>query len=115
MDIVEWAARKAEIHDEIMELPMGYRSIVGTGGLSAGQRQRILIARALYRRPSILFLDEGTAHLDADVEQRVFENLKTLGITCLYATHNMDLLGFADEVVLWKDDGPVAVEAADIS
>jgi len=59
-----WAsecARLACIHEEIMHLPMGYRTLIGGLGssLSAGQRQRLLLARALYRRPSILFIDEG--------------------------------------------------------
>ena len=110
---VEWAAKVAEIHDDVLALPMGYRSLVGSGGLSAGQRQRILIARALYRKPKILFLDEGTAHLDADVEQRVFRNLKEIGISCVYATHNLGLLQFADDIVTWRDGCPMQMRAQD--
>lgn len=110
---VEWAARVAEIHDDVLALPMGYRSLVGNGGLSAGQRQRVLIARALYRKPKILFLDEGTAHLDADVEQRVFRNLRNVGISCVYATHNLELLRFADDVVFWKHGCPKQMRAQD--
>jgi len=113
-DRVEWAAKAAEIHEDVLALPMGYRSLVGTGGLSAGQRQRILIARALYRNPKVLFLDEGTAHLDADVEKRVFLNLRNLGISCVYATHNLGLLQFANDVVFWRDGCPRQMRAQDL-
>jgi ATP-binding cassette subfamily B protein RaxB len=59
-------AKHCNIHDEIMKMAMGYETIVGELGLgiSGGQKQRILIARALYRKPSILFMDEATSHLD---------------------------------------------------
>ncbi len=63
---VERAARIAHIYDDIIQLPMGFDSRIGDMGsaLSVGQQQRLLLARALYREPSILFLDEGTSHLD---------------------------------------------------
>ena len=63
-------AQLAGIHAEIMSMPMTYNSLVGDMGssLSGGQKQRVLLARALYREPSILFLDEGTAHLDLENE-----------------------------------------------
>ncbi|WP_228743013.1 ATP-binding cassette domain-containing protein, partial [Klebsiella pneumoniae] len=66
LDFVMECAKRCNIHDEIMKMPMGYETIVGELGLgiSGGQKQRILIARALYRRPSILFMDEATSHLD---------------------------------------------------
>ncbi|KTG62414.1 hypothetical protein K28_05970, partial [Klebsiella pneumoniae] len=69
IDFVMECAKRCNIHDEIIKMPMGYETIVGELGLgiSGGQKQRILIARALYRRPSILFMDEATSHLDLKI------------------------------------------------
>jgi ATP-binding cassette subfamily B protein RaxB len=65
-----------------MAMPMAYNSLIGDMGssLSGGQKQRVLLARALYRRPKILFLDEGTAHLDVALERRINEALRRLDI-----------------------------------
>ena len=94
-------ARHACIHEEIMRLPMGYRTLIGGLGssLSAGQRQRVLLARALYRRPSILFIDEGTANLDVDLEKRINEMLATLPITRIHVAHRPQTIALADRVI----------------
>jgi ATP-binding cassette subfamily B protein RaxB len=94
-------ARHACIHEEIMRLPMGYRTLIGGLGssLSAGQRQRVLLARALYRRPSILFIDEGTANLDVDLEKRINEMLATLPITRIHVAHRPQTISLADRVI----------------
>ena len=65
---MQHCAELACVHDDIMRMPMSYDSLIGDMGssLSGGQRQRILLARALYRRPRLLFMDEGTSHLDTD-------------------------------------------------
>lgn len=86
---VEDALKLACVYDEIMKMPMGLETLVGDMGstLSGGQAQRVLIARALYRNPKILFLDEGTAHLDPETERRIAENLRNLKITRISVAH----------------------------
>jgi ATP-binding cassette, subfamily B, bacterial CvaB/MchF/RaxB len=94
-------ARLAEIHDDIMRMPMAYNSLIGDMGssLSGGQKQRVLLARALYRRPKILFLDEATAFLDIEKERRINENLRCLDITRISAAHRPEAMSAADSVV----------------
>ncbi|OBZ94571.1 peptidase C39 [Pararhizobium polonicum] len=89
MERVEEVAGLVGIRDEILRMPMGYMTLVGDLGstLSGGQQQRVLLARALYRRPSILFLDEGTANLDVLAERRVMQALRTIGITQVMVAH----------------------------
>jgi ABC-type protease/lipase transport system fused ATPase/permease subunit len=99
----EWmveCAQLAGIHDEIMAMPMAYNSLIGDMGssLSGGQKQRVLLARALYRRPKILFLDEGTAHLDLEREHLINENLRRLDITRISIAHRPGVIGGADAV-----------------
>jgi ATP-binding cassette subfamily B protein RaxB len=100
----EWmieCAQLAGVHDEIMAMPMAYNSLIGDMGssLSGGQKQRVLLARALYRRPKILFLDEGTAHLDIEKEQFINENLRRLNITRISIAHRSGVIGAADAVL----------------
>ncbi|MBK8158737.1 MAG: peptidase domain-containing ABC transporter [Rhodospirillaceae bacterium] len=99
---VETAARLAAIHDDIVTMPMGYASLVGDMGssLSGGQKQRIMIARALYHQPRILFMDEGTAHLDLDIERTINNNLRGLDITRIIIAHRPDTVRIADRVLL---------------
>jgi ATP-binding cassette subfamily B protein RaxB len=95
-------ARYAGIHEEITAMPMSYNSLIGDMGssLSGGQKQRVLLARALYRRPRILFLDEGTAHLDVAMEQRINDTLQKLRITRVSVAHRPETIKAADEVFL---------------
>ncbi|GAA0505317.1 peptidase domain-containing ABC transporter [Tatumella terrea] len=94
-------AQSSHIHDEIMQMPMGYETLVSElgGSLSGGQKQRLLIARALYRRPAILFLDEATSHLDLDNEARVNASIRELKITRIFIAHRPSTIASADRVI----------------
>lgn len=95
------SARAASVHDEIQAMPMGYLSMVGDMGstLSGGQRQRVLLARALYRRPAVLFLDEGTANLDPGAERRIADLVQDMAITRIVVAHRPELVARADRVL----------------
>lgn len=99
---VQAAATSARVHDDILRMPMQYQSLVGDMGssLSGGQRQRVLLARALYRNPSILILDEGTANLDPQTEDEVAELVSQLPITRIVIAHRPALIERAERVVL---------------
>jgi ABC-type bacteriocin/lantibiotic exporter with double-glycine peptidase domain len=105
---VEEAARLACLHDEIMQMPMGYETPVGERGakLSGGQRQRLALARALASRPRILVLDEATSHLDVVTEGRVDENLDRLACTRLVIAHRLSTIRNADLIVV-LDQGTI--------
>jgi ATP-binding cassette subfamily B protein RaxB len=94
-------ARLACIHEDILRMPMGYQTMIGSLGntLSAGQRQRVLLARALYRRPRVLFIDEGTANLDVELERRINEMLAGLPITRIHVAHRPQTIALADRVI----------------
>ncbi len=95
---IEEAARMADIHEDIMNKPMGYRSLIGDMGstLSGGQYQRVLLARALYRKPKVLILDEGTANLDRETEARIADVVQSLDITRIAIAHRPALIERAD-------------------
>lgn len=104
LDEICAAARASAIHDFIQSLPQGYDTIVGERGctLSAGERQRIALARALLRNPSVLVMDEPTAALDPSSEAAIARALSEAlrGRTAILITHRMSLLGIADRVVV---------------
>ena len=84
-----------------MAMPMGYDTLIGDMGtvLSSGQKQRVLLARALYKQPRILFLDEATSHLDIDAEQRVNQAISQLNLTRIIIAHRPDTIASADRVI----------------
>jgi ATP-binding cassette, subfamily B, bacterial CvaB/MchF/RaxB len=97
-----WAAKMACIDKDVSQMPMGFDTVIGDLGntLSGGQKARIMIARALYRLPRILILDEGTAYLDLATETELNSNLKKMEITRIAFAHRPDTLAIADEVLL---------------
>ena len=110
MERVAQAAELAGLHDEISATPMGYLSLVGDLGtsMSSGQRQRLLIARALYRQPRVLMLDEGTANLDPQTEARLTATISSLDITRIVVAHRPALIEAADLVFELSSGGLVA-------
>lgn len=103
-DRVVSAARRAQLHDVIEQLPEGYATSVGERGvrLSGGQRQRLGIARALYKRAPVLVLDEATSALDDAVEATIIDNLRELGgegMTIIMIAHRLSTIVDSDLVV----------------
>lgn len=100
-DLMVTCARQCNIHDDIMQMPMGYETRLGElgGSLSGGQKQRLLIARALYRRPGILFMDEATSHLDLNNEAYINASIAALDITRVIIAHRPSTIASADRVI----------------
>jgi ATP-binding cassette subfamily B protein RaxB len=110
--LVEEAAKMARIHDDVMKMPMTYQSLIGDMGaaLSSGQRQRIMLARALYRDPDVLFLDEGTANLDEENEKAIAEMIASLPVTRIVVAHRPALVERAGLVLRLEDGKLTQVE-----
>ncbi|RTI02421.1 ABC transporter ATP-binding protein, partial [Thermus scotoductus] len=110
---VEWAARLAGIHEEILAFPRGYETVLGERGvtLSGGQRQRVALARALAKGPKILILDDALSAVDTETEARILQGLKgVLGRqTTFLISHRTATLRHADWIIV-LDGGRIVEE-----
>lgn len=107
MERVRHAARLAQIDEFVESLPMGYDTVIGMEGkgVSQGQRQRILIARAIYKNPEYIFLDEATNSLDATNEAKIMENLHLFyeGRTVVVSAHRLSTVRDADQIIVMSN------------
>ena len=107
------AVKVANIEDFILSLPMGYSTKIGMegNGISAGQKQRILIARAVYKNPEFIILDEATNSLDTSNERIIMQNLEHFyqGKTVVVVAHRLSTVRNADKIIV-LDHGQVAEE-----
>ena len=107
---IRYAARVANIADYIEALPLAYNTMIGQDGqgISQGQRQRILIARVVYKNPMFVFLDEATNALDANNERSITENLSEFyqGKTVVVVAHRLSTVRNADQIVV-LDEGKI--------
>ncbi|MFB6549511.1 NHLP bacteriocin export ABC transporter permease/ATPase subunit [Streptomyces sp. NPDC056405] len=102
------AAEMAGLAEDIKRMPMGLHTIVsGSGAVSGGQRQRLMIAQALIRRPRVLFFDEATSALDNETQRTVIESTKALNATRVVIAHRLSTVLDADRVIV-MEDGKVA-------
>ena len=94
------AATCAQLHNEVINMPNTYDSLVETGGqnLSSGQRQRLEIAAALAKQPTILIMDEATATLDIATEAPIIQGVRQLGITLLMIAHRLETVQSCDTI-----------------
>jgi ATP-binding cassette subfamily B protein len=112
---IEAAARAAEAHDFIQQLPQGYDTIVGERGqkLSGGQRQRVSIARAVLKDPPVLILDEATSAVDNETEAAIQRSMQviTQGRTTLVVAHRLSTIVNADRIYV-LDQGRVTEQGS---
>ena len=104
MERLNYAVKVANIYDFVQELPLGLNTKIGSegNGISMGQRQRILIARAVYKNPDYIFLDEATNSLDANNESVIIGNLNRFfkNKTVVVVAHRLSTVKHADQIIL---------------
>ena len=96
------AAELAGIADDIRKMPMGMNTVIseGSGGISGGQRQRLMIARAIAPKPKILMFDEATSALDNLTQKKVSESLATLKCTRIVIAHRLSTIKQCDRIIV---------------
>ena len=110
---VELCAKLAAIHADIETMPMRYNTLVGDMGtaLSGGQKPRLLLARALYKRPKVLILDEATSSLDIALERQVNAGVACMKVTRIIVAHRPETIRSAHRVVALVDGAIVPASA----
>ena len=105
MDDAWAAAEQADVADDIREMPMGMHTLIseGAGGISGGQRQRLMIARAIAPRPKILIFDEATSALDNITQKKVSESLDALKCTRVVIAHRLSTIRHCDRIILLEN------------
>ena len=101
------AAEMAGMADDIRNMPMGMNTIIseGQGGISGGQRQRLMIARAIAPKPKILMFDEATSALDNITQKTVSDSLDSLKCTRIVIAHRLSTIRHCDRIIVLKDGG----------
>ena len=96
------AAELAEIADDIRNMPMGMDTVIseGSGGISGGQRQRLMIARAIAPKPKILMFDEATSALDNMTQKKISESLEKLKCTRIVIAHRLSTIRQCDRIIV---------------
>lgn len=114
---VERVMRIADIYQEMNAMPMGLNTLLGDMGsmISTGQRQRLILARALYGAPQLLVMDEGTAHLDPERKHLIMQRISDLDITLIFATHDAELAQYSDVVWSFGEDGLTITKPKDLT
>jgi ABC-type multidrug transport system fused ATPase/permease subunit len=101
------AAKSAQIHESILNMPNGYNTLVGERGLklSGGEKQRVSIARMLLKNPEIVIFDEATSALDSQTESDIMTNLKSLtsGKTTLLIAHRLSTISDCDQIFVLNE------------
>ena len=109
LDAAWEAAEKAGIADDIRAMPMGMNTIIaeGQGGISGGQRQRLMIARAIAPKPKLLMFDEATSALDNRTQKQVSDALDSMGCTRIVIAHRLSTIKHCDRILV-IDEGRIA-------
>lgn len=115
MQRVVAAAAAAAIGSEISQMPMGYETLVGDMGasMSGGQKQRLLIARALYRQPRLIVMDEGTSHLDVAREVSINATISQMAMTRIVVAHRLETIRAAERILVITNGTLVGAERGD--